>query len=103
MVDSGYQKLTKSEIASKLKRRKSWKVVDGKLRRDLNFKSFDDAIAFIVRASLEVTKLDHHPEWSNVYNHVRIELVTHDVNGISNYDFILAEKIDGILEEFKVS
>ncbi|MDG6997428.1 MAG: 4a-hydroxytetrahydrobiopterin dehydratase [Nitrososphaerota archaeon] len=103
MDDSGYRRLTRSEIASKLKRRRYWKVVDGKLRCDLSFKSFEDAIAFIVRASLEVTKLNHHPEWSNVYNRVRIELVTHDVNGVSNYDFILAEKIDRILKEFKVS
>ena len=50
----------------------------------------------MTRVALEVEKLNHHPEWFNVYNKVKIELVTHDVEGISNYDFELARIIDNI-------
>ncbi len=98
MAESEYRRLTNSEIASNLKKRKSWRLAQGKLRREIDFRTFEDAIAFMVRVSLEVTKLDHHPEWFNVYNRVRIELTTHDVGGISNYDFLLANKIDEIVD-----
>ena len=98
MAESEYRKLSNSEIASNLKKSKSWRLAQGKLRREIDFKTFEDAIAFMVRASLEVTKLDHHPEWFNMYNRVRIELTTHDVGGISDYDFLLADKIDEIVD-----
>ncbi|MDG6997885.1 MAG: 4a-hydroxytetrahydrobiopterin dehydratase [Nitrososphaerota archaeon] len=102
MNDLGYRRLTDSEIESELENMKFWKLVEGKLRSEIDFKTFEDAIAFIVRVSLDVAKLDHHPEWFNVYNHVRIDLVTHDVNGISNYDFVLAKNIDRIRQDCKI-
>ena len=52
------------------------------------------------RSSLEIVKLDHHPEWFNVYNTVIVDLVTHDVSGISNYDFILAKKLEKVASIF---
>jgi 4a-hydroxytetrahydrobiopterin dehydratase len=72
----------------------------GKLHREYKFKSFEDAISFMSRSSLEIVKLDHHPEWFNVYNTVIVDLVTHDVSGISNYDFILAKKLEKIASVF---
>lgn len=101
MASDEYVKLTRTEIIKDLKPLKKWKLVKGKLHREYTFKSFEDVISFMVRSSLEVVKLDHHPEWYNVYNRVVVDLVTHDVSGISNYDFILAEKLEKIASTFK--
>ncbi len=102
MSEEGYRRLSRSEIKKRVAELTGWKLARGKLLRELEFENFEDAISFMVRTSLEVAKLDHHPEWFNVYNHVRIELTTHDVGGISNYDFTLAKKIDKIVAGFKI-
>ena len=103
MSSEEYRKLSAKEINDSLPSVKNWKLVKGKLHREMEFRSFEDAIAFIVRSSLEIAKLDHHPEWFNVYNRVKIDLVTHDVNGISQYDFLLAKKLEEIARLFKAS
>jgi 4a-hydroxytetrahydrobiopterin dehydratase len=103
MASEEYLKLSEKEIVRNLSSLKKWKLLNGKLHREYTFKSFEDAMSFMVRSSLEVAKLDHHPEWFNVYNKVVIDLVTHDVSGISNYDFILAEKLEGVASTFKKS
>jgi|SRR5579875_240680 4a-hydroxytetrahydrobiopterin dehydratase len=95
-----YKKLSKDEIRKQLGKLRKWKIVNGKLRRDFEFRDFNEAFGFMTRVALEVEKLNHHPEWFNVYNKVRIELVTHDVGGISNYDFRLARLIDKIARAF---
>jgi 4a-hydroxytetrahydrobiopterin dehydratase len=95
-AEDEYRKLSNSEIKKGLSELKKWKLQKGKLHREIDFKNFEDAISFVLRTSLEIEKLDHHPEWFNVYNHVSINLTTHDVGGISNYDFMLAKKIDGV-------
>ncbi len=74
-----------------------WSLAGGKLRKTYEFKDFGEAFAFMTRVALEAEKMNHHPEWFNVYNKVVIELVTHDVGGISNYDFKLARRIDEIV------
>ena len=101
MSDSEYRKLSKSEIKEESAKLKQWRIVKGKLHREIDFMSFDDAMSFFMRASLEITKMDHHPEWFNVYNHVSIDLVTHDVGGLSNYDFKLARSLDRIISRYK--
>ena len=101
MTEETYRKLSKSEIEQQMTGLKRWILIKGKLHRELSFKSFEDAISFMVRASLEISRLNHHPEWFNVYNQVRIDLVTHDVGGISNYDLILAKKLDGLASRFR--
>jgi len=101
MAQEDYRKLSRAEIDERISKLNSWKLVKGKLHREIEFNTFEDAISFMVRTSLEVAKLDHHPEWFNVYNRVNVDLVTHDVGGISQYDFILAEKIDRIARTFK--
>jgi 4a-hydroxytetrahydrobiopterin dehydratase len=94
--DGEYRKLSKDEVRKELSKVKRWKVVSGKLHRDFVFDNFEEAFSFMTRAALEVEKLDHHPEWFNVYNKVSIDLVTHDVGGLSNYDFKLAAILDRI-------
>lgn len=101
MTEEAYRRLSKSEIERQMAGLKGWRLIKGKLHRELSFKSFEDAISFMVRASLEISRLNHHPEWFNVYNQVRIDLVTHDVGGISNYDLILAKKLDGVASRFR--
>ena len=101
MADEDYRKLSDSEIREEMNSLKEWKLEKGKLHRDLEFQTFEDAISFMVRSSLEIVKLDHHPEWFNVYNRVRIDLVTHDVGGISQYDFILAKKLDSLAKKHR--
>ncbi|MDG6998149.1 MAG: 4a-hydroxytetrahydrobiopterin dehydratase [Nitrososphaerota archaeon] len=101
MSTEDYQKLSKRDVARSLVGLKRWKIIHGKLHREYRFGSFEDAVAFIVKSSLEVVKLDHHPEWFNVYDRVVVDLVTHDVGGVSNYDFILARKLEAIASEFR--
>jgi len=91
-----YRKLSESEIKSEMTKLKGWKIVDGKLNRTFEFADFNEAFGFMTRVAMEVEKLNHHPEWFNVYNSVRIELVTHDVGGLSNFDFKLASIINRI-------
>ena len=91
-----YQKLSESEIKQEMSKLKGWKIVDGKLNRTFEFADFNEAFGFMTRVAMEVEKLNHHPEWFNVYNRVKIELVTHDVGGLSNFDFKLASIINRI-------
>ncbi len=91
-----YQKLSESEIKQEMSKLKGWKIVDGKLNRTFEFADFNEAFGFMTRVAMEVEKLNHHPEWFNVYNRVKIELVTHDVGGLSNFDFKLANTINRI-------
>ena len=95
-----YKKLGKAELEEALKNLKGWQVSKGKLNRTLEFDSFVQAFAFMTRVALEAEKLNHHPEWFNVYNRLTIDLVTHDIgNEISNYDIMLAGKISDIYDE----
>ena len=96
-----YHKLSSREIKNESSKLKNWKIVKGKLHREIEFSSFEDAVSFMIRASFEVAKMDHHPEWFNVYNRVVIDLVTHDVGGLSNYDFTLATTLDRIISTFR--
>ncbi len=90
-----YQKLSDDEIEKELKLLKGWQIIDGKLSKEFIFRDFNEAFGFMVRVALEAEKMNHHPEWFNVYNRVKIELMTHDINAISNFDIILAKKIEG--------
>lgn len=88
------QKLSESEIAKALKELPSWQIKDGKICKKFQFKDFNAAFSFMTRVALWAEKLDHHPEWSNVYNSVQIELVTHDSGGITQKDVELAKHIE---------
>lgn len=90
------KKLSDNEIEGKLKELRNWQIEKGKLCKSIEFKNFTQAFGFITKIALESEKLDHHPELFNVFNKVKIFLSTHKVNGISEYDFILAKKIDDL-------
>jgi 4a-hydroxytetrahydrobiopterin dehydratase len=90
-------KLSESEIQSALRERTGWTVANGKLHREYKFADFIHAFGFMTRAALVAETMGHHPEWSNVYNRVTIDLTTHDAGGISAKDFELAGKLDGLL------
>lgn len=91
-----YHKLSESEIESEVTKIPGWKLVNGKLNKSFEFKDFIEAFGFMTRVAIKAEKMNHHPEWFNVYNKVKIDLVTHDVNGISNYDIKLASAINKI-------
>ena len=69
---------------------------DGRaITRDLKFGTFTEAFAFMTRVAMDAEKMDHHPEWSNVYNRVSIRLTTHDAGGLTEKDVALARIVDG--------
>jgi 4a-hydroxytetrahydrobiopterin dehydratase len=89
-------KLTETEITTLLAALPSWSKLSGRdaIARRLTFANFRQAFAFMTEIALEAEKLDHHPEWTNVYNRVDIVLSTHSVDGLSSLDEKLAIKID---------
>jgi len=93
------KKLSEEEIRALLPKMKGWSVVDGKLHREIACKDFVTAFGNMTRVALVAESMNHHPEWFNVWNKVVIDLTTHSVKGISDYDFKLAEKINEIFGE----
>ena len=67
------------------------------IRRSFKFNDFSEAFAFMTRVAMLAEKRDHHPEWSNIYNKVEIELTTHDAGGLSRRDIKMAKKIDDLI------
>lgn len=92
-----HRKLSEQEVGAKLAGLPTWKVREGKLHCEFKFAGFVEAFGFISRVALLAEKMDHHPDWSNVYNRVVIDLSTHDVGGLSARDFELAGRIDQLL------
>lgn len=90
------QPLSASQIANLSNELPSWSLVNGKLHRELRFADFSEAFGFMARVALAAEQLGHHPEWSNVWNRVRIDLTTHDTGGLSTLDVELARRIDAI-------
>jgi 4a-hydroxytetrahydrobiopterin dehydratase len=88
------QRLGSDEITQRLRVLPSWTVVDGKLHREYKFADFVSAFGFMASAALIAEKLNHHPEWFNVYNKVVVDLTTHDAGGISEHDFELASAME---------
>lgn len=82
--------LSNDEIESRLASLDGWALEDGKIRRQFQFSNFIEAFGFMTRVALVAEKMDHHPEWSNVYNRVQVALTTHDAGGVTELDFALA-------------
>jgi len=87
---SATRRLSEDEIRERLDRLEDWTIVNGKLHREFSFESFVAAFSFMTALALVAEKMDHHPEWFNVYNRVVIDLTTHDVGGLSEKDFEFA-------------
>ncbi len=83
-------RLADDEITRRLSTLPGWSLAAGKLRREFLFDDFSGAFGFMARAALVAEKMDHHPDWSNVWNRVAVELWTHDAGGITDRDFELA-------------
>jgi 4a-hydroxytetrahydrobiopterin dehydratase len=89
-------KLSKQEIAAGLRKLDGWRVVKGNLHHVFEFKDFTRAFGFMKRVALAADRMDHHPDWSNAYNKVTIDLSTHSAGGLTSNDFELAGKIQKI-------
>jgi len=90
-------KLTGPARDAALKSLTGWKAVDGRdaIARTFQFADFNRAFAFMTRAALLAEKMDHHPEWFNVYNKVEVTLSTHDAGGVTQKDIDMAKAMDG--------
>lgn len=87
------------DLAETLKNLPKWKAHDGErpaIERSLKFADFNAAFGFMTRVALMADKMDHHPEWSNVYNRVEVLLTTHDADGVTQRDVALARFIDEV-------
>ena len=94
MSEIRYKKLSGSELDEIIKNLRGWELKDGKLQKSFKFSNFVEAFGFMTKIALEAEKINHHPEWSNVYNNVSVKLSTHDTDGITDYDIKLAKIID---------
>ena len=91
------KKLTPRVRATALKTLKKWKTVPGRdaIARKFEFRDFNTAFGFMTRVALLADKMDHHPEWFNVYNKVDVTLSTHDAGGVTQNDIDMAKAMDG--------
>ncbi|MGI9614233.1 MAG: 4a-hydroxytetrahydrobiopterin dehydratase [Acidimicrobiales bacterium] len=87
-------RLADDEIQERLATLPGWFLAEGRIRKDYEFASFVDAFAFMTRCADVAEELGHHPEWSNVYNRVTVELTTHDAGGITDLDFTFAARAE---------
>jgi 4a-hydroxytetrahydrobiopterin dehydratase len=90
-------KLAIDDLKAALRRLPDWKLAEGRdaLRRQFQFVDFDAAFSFMTRSALLAAKMDHHPEWTNIYNTVDVTLATHDEGGVTQKDIDLALAMDG--------
>ena len=89
-------RLSDAEISRRLGEQPGWSLREGSLYRELVFADFGEAWGFMTRVALEAERMGHHPDWCNVYNRVVVRLNTHDAGGITELDFELAKKIEGV-------
>lgn len=87
-------KLSEAEVQAKLENLPGWSLQDGKLHRQFHFRSFVEAFGWMSSVALVAESMGHHPEWTNVYNRVRVHLTTHDAGGITELDFTLAQRMN---------
>ena len=90
-------KLTQEQLQESLASLSGWEVREGKLHKTFPFPDFVQAWGFMSRAALLAEAMNHHPDWCNVYNTVRVDLNTHDAGGITALDVELARKMDALL------
>lgn len=86
--------LSKAELTEALRTIPSWTIANGKLHHTYRFPDFSAAFGWMARVALVAEKSDHHPEWTNVYATVTVDLVTHDASGITARDVALAKEMD---------
>jgi 4a-hydroxytetrahydrobiopterin dehydratase len=89
------------ELKDALSTLAGWDVVDGKLHKEYKFADFIHAFGFMTTAALSIEKMNHHPEWFNVYNRVTVDLTTHDAQGITSKDVELAKVLDDVAKKLQ--
>ena len=89
-------KLSSEEISKEIQNLPGWSVQNEKLHKDFEFETFNEAFGFMVRAAMEIEKMNHHPEWFNVYNRLSVDLTTHDAGGITHNDIKLAKILNSL-------
>ena len=89
-------KLSDNKIQENLKELDGWIVQNGKLHKEIEFANFEGAWEFMTIAVSEIQKMNHHPEWFNVYNRITVELTTHDAGGITDNDVNLARILNSL-------
>jgi 4a-hydroxytetrahydrobiopterin dehydratase len=89
-------KLSDEQIKKELTNLPGWSIVNGKLHKDFVFKDFIEAFGFMSTAALHIEKMNHHPEWFNVYNKLKVDLTTHDAGGITQNDINLARILNSL-------
>ncbi len=89
-----------TELQTALTQLSGWNVKGVKIAKDYKFKNFCEAFTFMTRCALEIEKMNHHPEWFNVYNKITVELTTHDASGVTMKDVTLAKFMDKTYSKF---
>ena len=90
-------RLSELEIEEELKQLSEWRIKNDKLHKEFKFDNFNQAFGFMTRAAMEMEKMNHHPEWFNVYNRITVELTTHDAGGITKNDVNLARILNTLV------
>ena len=90
--------LTDAQVELQLQDLKGWTKEGDAIVKTYVFNDFVEAISFMVQASFRAQELEHHPEWTNIYNEVHVRLTTHDLNGISSNDIRLAKRMEHIIQ-----
>jgi 4a-hydroxytetrahydrobiopterin dehydratase len=93
-------KLGAAERSEALRQLSGWQLVNNRdaIQKTFKFKTFSEAFGFMARAALAAEKMNHHPEWSNVYNRVDVILSTHSAGGLTRLDVDLARQLDGLAQ-----
>ncbi len=92
----GMKRMDDADIQRRLAEIPGWELRDGSLYREFRMANFVEAFAFMTSVALIAERMNHHPDWTNVYNVVRVRLSTHDAGGISEKDFALASEISAL-------
>ena len=90
--------LTDDQVALQLQDLNGWQQEGNAIVKTYKFHDFVEAISFMNQVAFHAEKLEHHPEWSNLYNIVQVKLTTHDINGITSHDIRLAKRMEQILQ-----
>jgi len=89
-------RLSSESIDHELKNLKGWMIVNNKIHKEFQFDDFNQAFGFMTRAAMHIEKMNHHPEWFNVYNKIIVDLTTHDAGRITQNDINLAKILNSL-------
>ena len=93
------KKLTEIEISKKIKNFPNWTYQHKSIQASFKFNDFKDTFFVMKEIALMAEKINHHPNWSNIYNVLNVRLTTHDAGGVTDKDFELAKMIDAVIKE----